>query len=128
MFVYHFVDPDLGVEIFFKKERTTEKVCVDFEIRVSDTCAHLYCRWREFHAESVWFYIVFLVIKKNSFYYFSWPALSSFLSSSFELHSHGLESIKKIHTSAIVDVSRVCGGKGFGSSSVLEANHLPRED
>ena len=31
--VYHFVDPDLDVEIFFEKEGTTEKGgCVEFEI------------------------------------------------------------------------------------------------
>ena len=31
--VHHLVDPDLGVEIFFKKEgATTEKGKVDFEI------------------------------------------------------------------------------------------------
>ena len=28
--VYHFADPDLGVEIFCKKEEATEKGCVDF--------------------------------------------------------------------------------------------------
>ena len=32
MFVYHFVDLDLGVEIFFKKEGATEKRDVRFEI------------------------------------------------------------------------------------------------
>lgn len=32
MFVTHFADPDLMVEIFFKKEEATEKGKVDFEI------------------------------------------------------------------------------------------------
>ena len=32
MFVYHFVDLDIGVEILFEKERATGKGDVDFEI------------------------------------------------------------------------------------------------
>ena len=32
MFVYHFVYPNLNVEIFFEKEGTTENRGVDFEI------------------------------------------------------------------------------------------------
>ena len=32
MFVYYFVDPNPGVEIFFKKEGTTEKGDADSEI------------------------------------------------------------------------------------------------
>ena len=33
MFVYHFIDPDLRVEVFFEKEDVTEQEIVDFEIR-----------------------------------------------------------------------------------------------
>ena len=33
MFVYHFIDPDLRVEVFFEKEEVTEQEIVDFEIR-----------------------------------------------------------------------------------------------
>ena len=32
MFVYHFVDPDLRVEIILRKEGTAENGCIDFEI------------------------------------------------------------------------------------------------
>ena len=32
MFVYHFVDPDLRVEIIFRKDRTVENGEIDFEI------------------------------------------------------------------------------------------------
>ena len=32
MSLYHFVDHNLGVAIFFGKEGATEQVCVDFEI------------------------------------------------------------------------------------------------
>ena len=32
MFVYHFVDPDLRIEAFFKKDEAAENGGVDFEI------------------------------------------------------------------------------------------------
>ena len=37
MFIYRFVDPDLRVEIFFKKGRRAENESVDFETRVIGT-------------------------------------------------------------------------------------------
>ena len=40
MFVYHFVNPDLRVEIIFRKERTAENGRIDFEIMDIDTSAH----------------------------------------------------------------------------------------
>ena len=39
-FVYCFVDPDLRVEIIFRKERTAESEGIDFEIDDIDTSAH----------------------------------------------------------------------------------------
>ena len=42
MFVYHYVDPDLRVEIFLKKEGADENGSVDFEIGDIDTSAQLY--------------------------------------------------------------------------------------
>ena len=42
MFVYYFVDPDLRVEIIFRKERTAESEGIDFEIEDIDTSAHEY--------------------------------------------------------------------------------------
>ena len=42
MFVYHFVGPDLRVEIFFKKDKAAENGGVDFEIGDIGTSAHLY--------------------------------------------------------------------------------------
>ena len=33
MVVYHFINPDLGVEIFFEKEGAVEKWVIEFEIR-----------------------------------------------------------------------------------------------
>ena len=40
MFVYHFVNPDLRVEIIFRKERTAENGRIDFEM--VETSAHWY--------------------------------------------------------------------------------------
>ena len=42
MFMYHFVNPDLRVEIIFRKERTAENRGTDFEIKDIDTSAHWY--------------------------------------------------------------------------------------
>ena len=40
MLVYHFVDPDLRVEIIFRKEATAENGRIDFEIEDIGTSAH----------------------------------------------------------------------------------------
>ena len=40
MFVYYFVDPDIMVEIIFRKKRTAESAMIDFEIVDIDTSAH----------------------------------------------------------------------------------------
>ena len=64
MFVYHFVDPDLMVEIIFRKEQTTENGRIDFEIGVISTSAHWYWRLKKFRAEPVCFFITFLMTKK----------------------------------------------------------------
>ena len=42
-FVYHFVYPNLGVCIFFGKEKATEKKGADYETGDSGTIAHLHC-------------------------------------------------------------------------------------
>ena len=42
MFMYHFVNPDLRVEIIFRKERTAENRGIDFEIKDIDTSANWY--------------------------------------------------------------------------------------
>ena len=42
MFVYYFVDPDLTVEIIFRKERRAESGGIDFELVDIDTSAHWY--------------------------------------------------------------------------------------
>ena len=47
IFVYHFVDFDLRVEIFFKKEWAGENGGVDFEIVDIGTSAHLHWRLKK---------------------------------------------------------------------------------
>ena len=42
MFVYHFLNPDLRLEIFFKKEGAAENGGVDFEIREICNSPNLY--------------------------------------------------------------------------------------
>ena len=42
MFVYYFVDPDLRVEIIFRKEKAAESGGIDFEIVDLDTSAQWY--------------------------------------------------------------------------------------
>lgn len=51
MLVYQFFNPDLSVEVFFKKEGTAEKWGVDFEIEDISTPAQLYCGLREISCE-----------------------------------------------------------------------------
>ena len=47
MFVYHAVDPNLRVEIFFKKEGAAENGSVDFEKGDIGTSAHLYWKLKK---------------------------------------------------------------------------------
>ena len=70
-----FVNPDLRVDIIFRKEETAENGDIYFEIGDIGTSAHLYWRLTKFHVEPVCFFIAFLVAK-DSFY----KPLSSVLS------------------------------------------------
>ena len=64
MLVYHFLDPDLRVKIFFKKDEAAENGGVDFEVGDIGTSAHLCSRLKRFHADPVCFLIILLVTKK----------------------------------------------------------------
>ena len=44
MFVYHFVDPDLRIEIIFRKEGTAENEGVELEKGYVGTSAHHYLK------------------------------------------------------------------------------------
>ena len=63
MFVYHFVDPDLKVEIFLVKGKPAENEGVDFEI---GTSARLYWRLQKVSCKACPLFHCFLMTK-NSF-------------------------------------------------------------
>ena len=64
---YYFVNPDLWVEIIFRKERTAENGRIDFEIMDIDTSAH-------------WILVLFLALlgEQNIVWIFSNLRLSTF--------------------------------------------------
>ena len=66
MFVYNFVDLELRVETFFKKEGAVKNGGIDFEIGEIGTSAHLYWRLKKVSWRAWGFFIIFLVTK-NSF-------------------------------------------------------------
>ena len=65
MFISHFVDPDLRIEIFFEKQGAAKNAAVDFEIGDIDTSAHLYWRLMELSCKVclLCFFSVFLATK-----------------------------------------------------------------
>ena len=63
MFVWHFVDPDLGVE----KEGTTEKDDIDFGMERSDTCYLLVLAGQENFKQRLSRFSFFFRTKFNSF-------------------------------------------------------------
>ena len=65
MFVYRFVDPDLRVEIIFRKDGIAENGVFDFEIGDKGTSTHWYWRLKKFHAEPVFFFATFFVTNNS---------------------------------------------------------------
>ena len=63
MFVFHFVDPNMRVEIFFQKDEAPEKVGVDFEIENLSNSTHLYWRLKKIACRACLIFYLFLVIK-----------------------------------------------------------------
>ena len=63
MFVYHFVDPDLRVNLWFKKERTAKNGGVDFEIGDIGTSAQGYWRLKKISFRACLLFITFFVTK-----------------------------------------------------------------
>ena len=53
MFAYHFVDPDLKVEVIFRKEETAENGGTDFEKGDMGTSAHWYWRLKKIAFKSL---------------------------------------------------------------------------
>ena len=66
MFVYHFVYPDLGCEIFFQKEEATEKGRVDFgKKRLRQHLRNLVLCFEELFMQSLSAFLLFFSDKKR---------------------------------------------------------------
>ena len=59
IFVYHFVDPDLKVEVISRKEGTAENGGIDFEIGDIGTSAHWYWRLKKIAFKSLFDPLIF---------------------------------------------------------------------
>ena len=59
MLVYHFVDPDLGIEILFGKEGKQNKGSVDFEIGYWGACFALVLEVKENLMEDLSAFVLF---------------------------------------------------------------------
>ena len=59
IFVYHFVDPDLKVEVIFKKEGKAENGGIDFEIGDIGISAHWYLRLKKIAFKSLFDVLIF---------------------------------------------------------------------
>ena len=59
IFVYHFVDPDLKVEVISRKEGTAENGGIDFEIGDIGTSAHWYWRLKKIPFKSLFDPLIF---------------------------------------------------------------------
>ena len=64
MFISHFVDTDLRVEIFFKKGWVAENGGPDFEIGDIGTSAHLYWRLKKISCKACVLFYNFLGDKR----------------------------------------------------------------
>ena len=67
MFVYHFVDPDLRIEIIFRKEGTAKKGDTDFERGDIGTSAQWYKRLKKFSCRACLLFYYFFSDKKIAF-------------------------------------------------------------
>ena len=67
MFVYHFVYPDLRVDLRFKKEWTAENGSVGFEIEDIGTSVHWYWRFKKISSRACLLFITLLVTKIIAF-------------------------------------------------------------
>ena len=67
MFVYHFFDPDLRVDLRFKKEWTAENGSVGFEIEDIGTSVHWYWRFKKISCRACLLFYYFIGDKNNSF-------------------------------------------------------------
>ena len=64
MFVYHFVDPDLRVEIILRNKGTAENGGIDFEIGNISTSSHWYWRMKKISCRACLLFHYFFGNKK----------------------------------------------------------------
>ena len=64
MFVDHFADPDLRVEIILRKEGTAENGGIDFEIGNISTSAHWYWKLKKISCRTCLLFYYFFRDKK----------------------------------------------------------------
>ena len=136
MFVYHFVDPDLRVEIYFEKERSAENGGVNFEIGNIDTSAYLYWRLKKTPWRACLRFFAFLVTKNQLFKALLTSTFIPSLLNSFDLPSYSSESKKK-YTQVVVYISRDAEGRvlffswerlGGGQQETIFCNKVVPED
>ena len=94
MFVYHFIDPDLGVEIPFKKDGATEKGSIDFEIGDWDNSAILYRRLKKISSRVCLLFLLLVTKKRIAFKSSLIRTFIPWLLNSFDLPNYVSESRK----------------------------------
>ena len=113
MFVYHFIDLDLRVEIYFEKEGAAENGIIDFEIGDIGTSTELYWNLKKISCRACLLFINFWVTKKQLLTaLLTCTFIRSFLKS-FNLPSYSSEWRKSYTLRPAVDVSKNSGVKGF---------------
>ena len=110
---YHFVDPDLRVDIFFVKEGTLKNGSLDFEIGDKGTSTHLYWMLKKSSCRACLLFNYFFDDKKYPFKAFSTCTFIPSLLNSFNLPSYSSKTRKKYTLLKAIVVSRDTGGRTF---------------
>ena len=112
MFVYHFFDLDVRVEIIFRKEEKAGSGDIYFEIGDIGTSADWYWRLKKISCRAcVFFYSLFITSFKSPFdvYFYPFTVRLDYL----DLRSYSSKIEEKIHITAVVLLCSEVLGKGF---------------
>ena len=127
LLIYHFVGPALGVKILFEEEGQQNKETLILKQEIEIPAALLYRGVKKISCRAcLLFYCVFGdqkgIVFKTSLDLCFHPLIIEF----FSYYELRFKTKEKIHTKAVVDVSRgkTLGRESFGSHSALEENHL----
>ena len=115
IFAHHLLDPDLIVEIFFKKKGAVEYECADFEMVDLGTSAHVCWRFKKVSCRTclLMYCFLFLVTKKVLKALLTCIFIAALLNS-FDSPSYSSEWRRRyILRLFAVDVSRSAGGRFF---------------